>query len=38
MDVLDNYLNNYYEKQTHKGLIKSEVEKVLDIEEELFKA
>lgn len=32
MAVLDNYLNNYYEKKTHSGLIKSEVQKVLELE------
>lgn len=32
MDVLDNYLNNYYAKKTHNGFIKSEVQKVLSLE------
>lgn len=32
MDVLDNYLNNYYAKKTHNGFIKSEVQKVLELE------
>lgn len=32
MDVLDNYLNNYYAKKTHSGFIKSEVQKVLELE------
>lgn len=30
--VLDNYLNNYYEKKTHNGMIKSEIQKVLELE------
>lgn len=33
MAVLDNYLNNYYAKNTHNGCIKSEVQKVLALEE-----
>lgn len=36
MNVLDNYLNNYYEKKTHSGFIKSEIEKVIWLEDELF--
>lgn len=32
MDVLDNYLNNYYAKKTHTGFIKSEIQKVLSLE------
>lgn len=32
MDVLDNYINNYYEKYTHKWIIKSEINTVLDLE------
>ena len=32
MDVLDNYLNNYYAKKTHSWFIKSEVQKVLSLE------
>jgi hypothetical protein len=32
MDVLDNYLNNYYAKKTHNGCIKSEVQRVLELE------
>lgn len=32
MAILDNYLNNYYKKKTHKGCIKSEIEKVLSLE------
>lgn len=32
MNVLDNYLNNYYEKKTHNWFIKSEVQKVLSLE------
>lgn len=35
MNVLDNYLNNYYAKKTHNGFIKSEVNTVLDLEEKL---
>lgn len=31
--VLDNYLNNYYAKKTHSGMIKSEIKKVLSLEE-----
>ena len=30
--VLDNYLNKYYEKGTHKWCIRSEVETVLSLE------
>lgn len=30
--VLDNYLNNYYEKKTHSGCIKSEIQRVLELE------
>lgn len=36
INILDNYMNNYYEKKTHNGFIKSEVEKVLGTEEVLF--
>lgn len=36
MAVLDNYINNYYEKKTHHWFIKSEVERVLDLEDTLF--
>ena len=32
MEVLDNYLNNYYEKKTHSWFIKSEVQRVLELE------
>lgn len=32
MNVLDNYLNNYYEKKTHSWFIKSEVKTVLSLE------
>ncbi len=31
--VLDNYLNNYYAKKTHSWMIKSEIKKVLSLEE-----
>ena len=30
--VLDNYLNKYYEKKTHKGMIRSEIDRVLSLE------
>ena len=33
--VLDNYINNYYIKHTHSGIIKSEIQKVLELEETL---
>lgn len=36
MDTLDRYMNNYYEKKTHRWFIKSEVEKVLGTEDDLF--
>ena len=32
MAVLDNYINNYYNKKAHDGLIKSEVQRVLELE------
>lgn len=32
--VLDNYLNKYYEKKTHKGCIMSEVQRVLELEKQ----
>ena len=35
MDVLDNYLNNYYAKKTHSWFIKSEVKRVIDLEQKL---
>jgi len=35
MDVLDNYINNYYEKHTHKWIIKSEINTVLNLESQL---
>ena len=35
MDVLDNYINNYYEKHTHNWIIKSEINAVLDLENKL---
>ena len=35
MAVLDNYINNYYEKHTHSGIIKSEINTVLDLEDKL---
>jgi hypothetical protein len=35
LNVLDNYLNKYYEKKTHKGMIRSEVERVLNLEDKL---
>jgi hypothetical protein len=30
--VLDNYLNKYYEKKTHKWMIRSETERVLELQ------
>lgn len=36
MDVLDNYLNNYYAKKTHSWFIKSEVRRVLDLEDTII--
>ena len=36
LNVLDNYLNKYYEKKTHKGMIRSEVERVLNLEDKLW--
>lgn len=30
--VLDNYLNKYYLKWTHKGYIRSEIQRVLELE------
>ena len=36
MDVLDRYINNYYKPKTHSWFIKSEVERVLDLEDKLF--
>lgn len=35
MSVLDNYINNYYEKQTHSWFIKRETESVLDLQNKL---
>ena len=35
MDILDNYINNYYEKHTHKGIIRPEIETVLNLENQL---
>lgn len=35
MAVLDNYLNKYYAKHTNSGYIKSEIFKVLNLEETL---
>ena len=29
--VLDNYLNKYYEKKSHKGIIRSEIQRVLEL-------
>ena len=37
MSVLDNYINNYYEKKTHSGIIRSEIETVLGLEQTLDK-
>lgn len=36
MSVLDNYINNYYEKRTHSGIIRSEINSVLDLENQLL--
>lgn len=30
--VLDNYLNKYYEKKSHKGIIRSEIQRVLELQ------
>ena len=30
--VLDNYLNKYYEKKAHKGIIRSEIQRVMDLQ------
>lgn len=35
MGVLDNYLNQYYAKKTHSGFIKSEVQRIREIEDRL---
>ena len=35
MDVLDNYINNYYEKHTHNGIIRPDIETVLNLENQL---
>lgn len=35
LNILDNYLNNYYAKKTHNWFIKSEVNTVLDLENKL---
>lgn len=32
MAVLDNYLNNYYNPKAHKWVIKSEIQRVLELE------
>ena len=32
IDVLSNYLNNYYQKKSHKGCIRSEIEKVIELQ------
>jgi hypothetical protein len=37
MEVLDNYLNNYYEKKTYRWIIRSEIETVLGLEQTLDK-
>jgi hypothetical protein len=37
MEVLDNYLNNYYIKKTHRWIIRSEIETVLGLEQTLDK-
>ena len=37
MSLLDNYINNYYEKGSHKWIIRSEIETVLDLEQTLDK-
>ena len=36
MNILDIYLNNYYQKHTHNWFIKSEVETVLNLEDNLL--
>lgn len=35
MEVLDNYLNNYYAKKTHNWFIKSEVKRIEELEQKL---
>lgn len=35
MAILDNYINNYYEKHTHSGFIKRETETVIDLQNKL---
>ena len=32
ISVLDNYLNKYYEKKSHKWIIRSEIENVMKLE------
>lgn len=32
MAVLDNYIHNYYNKKAFQGIIKSEAQRVLDLE------
>lgn len=32
MAVLDNYINNYYEQKAHHWTIRSEINKVLELE------
>lgn len=34
--VLDNYINNYYIKHTHSWTIKTEIQKVLELENTLY--
>lgn len=36
LDTLDRYINNYYEKKTHNWFIKSEVERVLNLEDTII--
>lgn len=35
LNILDNYINNYYVKHTHNWFIKSETQSVIDLENKL---